>query len=180
MAETFWLQQPATALPFRARIVDSVPPPLRRRIVCQPGAETVVWQLDWERLADDERAWLEGGDDLPALAICWLTRAAALLRVCRANGHVAALLEVHSERLFPLAVSDLLGVMGQDAWRAEAQVALVWGCAHEALLRPRLPRQPLPCRGAVFPCADGLNTGWWALPQERLAITAAAGHVPPL
>ncbi|MDO5086300.1 MAG: hypothetical protein Q4D74_01670 [Comamonadaceae bacterium] len=33
-------------------------------------------------------------------------------------------------------------------------------------MQPHAPRRPLYCRGAAFPCGDGLDIGWWALPAD--------------
>lgn len=153
------------ALPFSAHAMTA-PKPLQTWLRCEGGAETVLWRLDWGRLAADDRDFLEGGEYLPALGFCWLARAAALLRFCRARQLSAALLHLPSRQLTALAISDVLHMMGSDAWLDDGQIALVWGMPHQALMPPAVVRQPLPCRGAVFPCGDGLNTGWWARAED--------------
>ena len=160
--DLFWLERRVPPLPFHARVLEMAPKPLRSLVDCGPDARPVVWRLDWAHLGAEERAWIEDGEYLPALGFHWLDRTATLMRWCGRQRWPAALLEVPSRRLTQLSISDLLHVMGSGAWLADAQVALVWGFAHDALVRPRAVRWPLPCRGAVFPYGDGLNVGWWA------------------
>lgn len=160
--DPFWIERRVAALPFRPQTLDAAPRPLRALIDCGDAAQTLLWQLDWERLGADERTWIEGGEYLPALSFQWLDRAAALMRLCAQQKQPAAVLEVPSRRLTQLSISDLMHVMGSDVWLADAQVALVWGLPSEALVRPRAIAWPVPCRGAVYPCGDGLNVGWWA------------------
>ena len=160
--ELFWLERRMPALPFRPKTEPSAPKPLRALIDCGAETPSLTWQLDWSQLGADERRWMEGGEYLPALAFLWLDRAAALMRRSVQQQQPVAILEVPSRRLTQLSISDLMHVMGSDAWLGDAQVALVWGFGHEALTHPQAIRWPLACRGAVFPSGDGLNVGWWA------------------
>lgn len=161
----FWVERHVAALPYCSEAMDLAPGALRTRVDCGAHTPSLLWRLDWQRLEGHQRAWIEGGEYLPALGFHWLERAAALMRMCARQQQATAILEVQSGRLTQLAISDLMHVMGSDAWLDDAQVALLWGFAPEALTRARPPR-PLACRGAVFPCGDGLNVGWWALPAD--------------
>lgn len=159
----FWVLQDI-ALPFSPR-PDAVPEHLGKLIDCG-GAQSLVWSLQWQKLRAEDRACLESGEYLPALAFSWQLRAAALMRACVQTKQAAGLLEVHTRRLHLLHLDVLMQAMASDAWLADAQVALVWGFAHDALMRPEKIRWPLPCRGAAYSCQDGLNVGWWALPED--------------
>ncbi len=160
--ELFWIERRAVPLPYRPKMLDPVPKPLRALVDCGDDAQAVLWQLDWTRLDAAERSWLEGGECLPAIGCLWLDRAATLMRLCAQQKRSVAILDVPSRRLTQLAISDLMHAMGNDAWPGDALVALVWGFAHEALMRPQAIRWPLTCRGAVFPSGDGPDVGWWA------------------
>jgi hypothetical protein len=153
-------------LPYRAEPAGAAPAPLRALLDCGSDAQTRLWRLDWAALAADERAWLEGGEALPALTFAWLERAAALMRLCAQHGWPAAVLELPSKGLVQLSIDDVTHAVASSAWYADAQVALVWGMAHEALTHPQRVRWPLPCRGAVYPLADGLDVGWWAAASD--------------
>lgn len=158
----------AAALPYRVHSLQAPPQALSALINCREDAQHTLWQLDYPRLDVRARAILESGEYLPALAFHWLEIAAALLDFCTQAQCPAAILEVPQRRLTQLAISDLLSVMGRDIWLADAQVALIWGFAHQALHRDL--RRGMPCRGAIYPCADGLNIGYWAVAQDLAKI----------
>ena len=158
----FWLERHAAPLPYRAKAIDAPPRPLRALVDCGDGVQAWQWQLDCAQLDSAHRGWLEGGEYVPAIAFHWLARAAALMRLGAQAQQPVAILEVASRRLTQLSVSDLMHDMGSDAWVGDGLVALVWGFAHDALMRPQAIRWPLAYRGAVFPSGDGLNVGWWA------------------
>jgi hypothetical protein len=160
--EPFWLERRVAPLPYRSKAMAPVPKPLRALVDCGDDAQALLWQLDWSQLGEAERSWLEGGESLPAIGFLWLDRAATLLRLCAQQQQPVAILDVPSRRLTQLSISDLMHAMGSDAWLGDGLVALVWGFAHEALMRPQAIRWPLACRGAVFPSGDGLDVGWWA------------------
>lgn len=168
--DTCWVTPQPSALPFFVERLDAIPAPVRSLVHCGEESEAWRYRLDWVRLANGDRQWLEGGEYLPALCLAWLDRAAALLRWCAQNRSPAALLDVPSRRLLQLSITDLLYAMGSGAWFAEGQVALVWGFAHDILMQPRSVRWPLRCRGAVFPCGDGLDTGCWAPAADLASI----------
>ena len=173
---SFCLQHIA-ALPF---IEQTLPPPaaLRACVSCDNDAVSLLWRLDWAQLAADDRAFLESGEYLPALVFCWLQQAAALLRFCQQHGYRAALWVLPTGQLTELAISDLLQEMGSDAWLDDAQIALLWGVPHHAL-NPGRWHRPLPCRGALFPCGDGLNSGWWARPEDKAQLVVGIGCAHP-
>ena len=173
--DIIWIEPRSAALAFRSRLLNSAPKPLQALVACGEDAQTLLWQLDWAQLGADERTWLEGGEYLPALAFDWLDRAATLMRLCDQQRQSAALLEVPSRCLTQLSISDLMHAMGSDIWLDDAQVALVWGFAHDALMHPQTIRWPLPCRGAVFPHGDGLSVGWWA-PSADIALLGSIRH----
>lgn len=164
--ELFWLERSAAALPYRREPMETAPAPLRALVDCGAGAQALRWRLDWALLGEAQRTWLESGEYLPALGYYWLERAAALMQLAAQQKQSAAILEVPSRRLTQLAISDLMHALSGDAWLDDAQVALVWGFGHEALMHPQAIRWPLLCRGAVFPCGDGLDVGWWAPAAE--------------
>ena len=160
--ELFWLERSAAPLPYRSRGIDPVPKPLRALVDCGGDARAALWQLDWAQLDAADRLWLEGGECLPTIGFHWLDRAATLIRHGAQQEQSVAILDVPSRHLTQLAISDLMHVMGGDSWLGDALVAVVWGFAHEALMRPQAIRWPLMCRGAVFPSGDGLDVVWWA------------------
>lgn len=160
--------QLAAALPYRLHPPSAPPQTLSALIDCGEQARHSLWQLDWAQLDARARGILESGEYLPALAFHWLERAAALLDFCTQEQCPAAILDIPKRRLTQLAISDLLAVMGSDLWLAEAQVALIWGFDAEALHHGW--RQLLPCRGALYPCTDGLNSGSWAQADDLAKI----------
>jgi hypothetical protein len=162
----FWLQCRAAALPYRPTSLDAPASPLQAMIDCGADAQPLLWRLEWQRLDQAERRWLEGGEYLPAICTLWLERAAALMRFGAQQRLSVAILEVAARRLTQLSISDLLHVMAGDAWQGDGQVALVWGFGHEALVSTSALAWPLACRGAVFPATDGLDVGWWATPAD--------------
>lgn len=168
--ELFWIERPVAALPFRHESQGGAPKALQALIDCGAKTPALTWRLDWQALGADERRWIEGGEYLPALGFLWLERAAALIRWSVQHQQPVAILELPSRRLTRLSISDLMHVMGSDVWLADAQVALVWGFAHEALTHPQATRWPLPCRGAVYPSGDGLDVGWWAAASDIAQI----------
>lgn len=165
-SHTLWIACPTATLPFRPEAMGRPAEPLHTLVDCGEQAQALRWRLDWQQLHEHDRTWIESGEYLPALVSIWLAQAAALLRWCTQQACSAAVLHVPSRRLVQLSISDLMHAMGGDAWLADAQVALVWGFAHDALMQPHALRRPLLCRGAVFPCGDGLDVGWWALPAD--------------
>lgn len=171
-ADTHFCLQHTATLPFVEQAL-SLPASLRARVQCGSDAVPTLWRLDWAQLAADDRAFLESGEYLPALAFCWLQQAAAQLRFCRQHGYRAALWVRPTGQLTELAISDLMQVMGSDIWLDDAQIALLWGVPHHALMPGRW-RQPLHCRGALFPCGDGLNIGWWAPLEDRAQLAGLA------
>jgi hypothetical protein len=165
--ERFWLERRVAPLPYRRQALDAVPKPLRALVDCGDGAQSCLWRLDWAQLGAAERGWLESGEYLPDIGFLWLDRAAALMRAGVQRQQPVAILDVPARRLTQLAISDLMHVMGSDAWLGDGLVALVWGFAYEDLVRPQPAGWPLACRGAVFPSGDGLDVGWWA-PQDDI------------
>lgn len=172
----FTLNHPAPPLPFRT-LTPAVPPSFAARF--EPGADAVhrVWQLDFQRLDHNEQAWLQSGEYSPHIAFHWLNLAAGLLAFSRDRQCSAAiyycrggrLIPLVSDVMYPLAIDELLTAMGSGVWLADAQVALVWGFAHRLYTRRPLFGK-IACRGLCYPCTDGLNTGWWAAPQDVAAI----------
>ncbi|MDO5091236.1 MAG: hypothetical protein Q4D61_06780 [Cardiobacteriaceae bacterium] len=158
----------SATLPYRVHNTCAPPAALRALIDCGTAAQTQHWQLDWTRLDARSRAILESGEYLPALAFHWLERTAAILQFCTQQQYSAAILDVPARRLTQLSVSDVLAVMGSDLWLADGQIALVWGFASEALIRRW--QHPLSCRGALYPCTDGLDTAFCAQPDDLAKI----------
>ncbi len=161
-ADTHFCLQHTATLPFVEQAL-SLPASLRARVQCGSDAVPTLWRLDWAQLAANDRAFLESGEYLPALAFCWLQQAAALLRFCRQHGHSAALWVLPGGQLTELAISDLMQVMGSDAWLDDAQIALLWGrAASSPHARTVAPTAALP----------GRALSQWRWPQHGLVGTA--------